>query len=296
MDLIFVDDSKQRNPSRRGMGPLVGVGGFHVPGEAVLPLRLALDELCEQYGFPFHDEEFKWSPDRKSWMYGNLQSDNRENFYVDCLQAATDHEAEACVVIEDANYKTMSGGTEGHELDAVKILLERIDWHLHDRGMDGLVVADDPSGGRGAEAEFVAECVQTLREGTRFMDLKRISLVLTEDSKNTRLLQLADLIVGCTVSYVGGEDRYSPPLFEPYIKPLLRSDGGRIGGVGLKIHPDLRYGNLYHWLVGDEYLKKHGWGHPLPVNRAPYVNSATDPTAFTRGTPFVRFGKPAGTP
>ncbi|HVW45770.1 MAG TPA: DUF3800 domain-containing protein [Solirubrobacterales bacterium] len=272
------------------MGSLVAVGGFHVPGASVLPLRLRLDEICERYGFPSHDEEFKWSPDRKSWMHGNLQFESREKFYVDCLKAAADHEAEACVVIEDANYKTMSGSAEGHELDAVKILLERIDWHLHNRGTDGLVVADDPSGGREAEAEFVAECLRTLREGTRFMDLKRISLVLTEDSKSTRLLQLADLIVGCTVAYVGGEDRFSPPLFEPYIKPLLRSDGGRIGGVGLKIHPDLRYGNLYHWLVGDEYLKKHGTGHPLPANNVPYVNSANDPGSVTLGAPFARLG------
>jgi hypothetical protein len=53
--------------------------------------------------------------------------------------------------------------------------------------------------------------LEILRKGTRFMDLERTALVLTEDSKNTRLLQLADLIVGCTLAYVGwllGDDTF----------------------------------------------------------------------------------------
>ena len=92
--------------------------------------------------------------------------------------------------------------------------------------------------------------LETIREGTQFVDLEKIALVLTEDSKNVRLLRLADLIVGCTVAYVGGEGDRSPALFDQHIKPMLRSEQGRIGGVGLKLHADLRYANLYHWLLG----------------------------------------------
>lgn len=69
MDLIFVDDSKQSagKISRPGMGSLVAVGGFHLPGPSVRDLSRELDEICETYGFPA-GEEFKWSPNRGSWM------------------------------------------------------------------------------------------------------------------------------------------------------------------------------------------------------------------------------------
>jgi hypothetical protein len=58
---------------------------------------------------------------------------------------------------------------------------------------------------------------------------------------------------------------------------MLRSEQGRIGGVGLKLHADLRYANLYHWLLGDSHWWKGNVGIPLPAEGHPYVNSADDP-------------------
>jgi hypothetical protein len=55
------------------------------------------------------------------------------------------------------------------------------------------------------------------------------------------------------------------------VKPMLRREGDRIGGIGLKLHPDLRYANLYHWLVGDRYFIKGSVGHPLPVASMAYA-------------------------
>ncbi|MBS1882875.1 MAG: DUF3800 domain-containing protein [Actinobacteria bacterium] len=118
--------------------------------------------------------------------------------------------------------------------------------------------------------------MDTLREGTRFVDFESLTMVVTQDSKNTRLLQLADLIVGSTVSYVSGEDEYSPAVFDGQVKSMLREEGGRIGGVGLKIHPDFCFANLYHWLLGDEYFWKGNGGRAMPMTGWPYVNSATD--------------------
>ncbi|HZK50776.1 MAG TPA: hypothetical protein VFD47_04340, partial [Actinomycetota bacterium] len=51
------------------------------------------------------------------------------------------------------------------------------------------------------------------------------------------------------------------------ILPLLREDYGCKGGRGLKIHPDLRYGNLYHWLLGDEAFVRYEGGIDLPSKR-----------------------------
>lgn len=276
MDLILVDDSKQKKPSRPGMGDLVAVGGLHVPSDGVQALTKTLDETCKEYGFPSDWDEFKWSPGRRDWMRKNLVEDDRAEFFADCLEAAKEEGAEAFVVVEDKSRKSTDGNRDDHEMAAVKVFLERSDYHLRNTGTEALAIADHPAGGRKAEERFLSECVETIRNGTQFMDLEQVALVLTQDSKSTRLLQLADLIVGCTLSYVSGEDEHSPPLFESQIKGMLREDSGRIGGVGLKLHPDYSFANLYHWLLGDDTLWKGNMGEPLPMKGRPYVNSPTD--------------------
>jgi hypothetical protein len=276
MDLVVIDDSKQKKPSRPGMGSLVAVGGLHIPSEGVRALERTLEETCKEYGFPSHQDEFKWSPSRKSWMRKSLIGEGRGAFFIDCLEAAKEEGAEACVVIEDTSRRSTAGNYGDHELDAVKVFLERTDHHLASTGTEAVLMADHPTGGRPAEARFVAHCIETLREGTQFMDLERTALVVTEDSKSHRLLQLADLIVGCTLAYVSGEDEHSPSLFNGQIKGMLREEGGRIGGVGLKLHPDFNFANLYHWLLGDDTLWKGIEGQPLPMKGRAYVNGPTD--------------------
>jgi uncharacterized protein DUF3800 len=280
MDLIFVDDSKQKKPSRPGMGHLVAVGGLHVPSEGVQALMKTLEETCTEYGFPSYKDEFKWSPGRRDWMRKNLVGNDRAEFFADCLEAAKEEGAEAFVVIEDKSRKSTDGNRDDHEMAAVKVFLERSDYHLRSNGTEALVIADHPAGGRKAEERFLSECVETLRDGTRFMDLENIAHVFTQDSKSTRLLQLADVIVGCTLSYVSGEDEHSPLLFENQIKGMLREEGGRKGGIGLKLHPDFSFANLYHWLLGDDTLWKGSMGEALPMRGRPYVNSPTDPSVI----------------
>jgi hypothetical protein len=170
MDLIVVDDSKRPDKAvvRPGMGPLVAVGGMCVPSAAIRPLTLALEQMCDEYGFPA-SEEFKWSPAKDSWMRENLRGGTRAEFHVDCLRAAARHGARACVVIEDEGRRSTSGRSDDHELDAVKLFLERCHSHLEDTGSEAIVLADHPSGGRPAEAEFVAACLRTLRGGTGYV-------------------------------------------------------------------------------------------------------------------------------
>lgn len=64
MDIYFADDSRQNNPTRHKMGPLIAVGGIQVPSEIVNKLETAIESLCIEYGFP-PQEEFKWSPGRE---------------------------------------------------------------------------------------------------------------------------------------------------------------------------------------------------------------------------------------
>jgi hypothetical protein len=111
MDLILVDDSKQKKPSRPGMGHLVAVGGLHVPSDGVQALARTLDETCKEYGFPSDRDEFKWSPGRRDWMRKNLVEGDRQEFFADCLEAAKEEGAEAFVVIEDKSRRSTEAAT-----------------------------------------------------------------------------------------------------------------------------------------------------------------------------------------
>jgi hypothetical protein len=56
-----------------------------------------------------------------------------------------------------------------------------------------------------------------------------------------------------------------------------RVDGGRIGGVGVKIQPDFSYANFYHWLLGDTHFYKGFVGVPMPIIGRPYFESPDEP-------------------
>jgi hypothetical protein len=71
---------------------------------------------------------------------------------------------------------------------------------------------------------------------------------------------------------VPGESQFAPAVFAQ-VRPILRSELGRIGGAGVKIHPDFRYVNLYHWLFGDEHFVRFNVGTPLPFRNRPYGTS-----------------------
>ena len=144
-------------------------------------------------------------------------------------------------------------------------------------GREGVVIVDTPSGTRGDEDRFLGRCLDTIQRGTPYVRFERIALnVISTNSKLVRLLQLADVVTSCTLAYIGGEPQWSLPVFEQ-IKTILRSDYGRLGGCGVKIHPDLRYRNLYHWLLGDTHFVRYQSGVPLPLANYPYAQSPDEP-------------------
>jgi len=133
-----------------------------------------------------------------------------------------------------------------------------------------VVIVSQPSGDRKSESKFLADCLETLRAGTEYVKPERIVLnVLTTPPRFIRLLQLADVVTSCAVAFVGGESSFSPPVFSS-IKPMLARELGRVGGVGLKIHPDGKYRNLYHWLLGDSHFMRFMEGFPMPLPNYPY--------------------------
>lgn len=283
MDFIFADDSQQRRPSRDAMGPLLAIGGLHIRGEKVGPIERAIRVHCNSIGMP-DNEQFKWSPGKgEIFQRDQLKDDKRINFYVHLLSLAMEHGATATVVIADSSKRMARKQSRSHEEDITALFLERCDWSFRGVGSDGIVIIAKPSGGRVDEKKFVADCQGLVRQGTEYMSLQSIGLgVLTAPSKQIRLLQLADIVTSCAVARVGGESDFSPPVFKA-ILPMLKTDGMRRGGVGLKIHPDFRYANLCHWLLGDTHWWKGNSGIPLPRSGMPYATSAGEAAYKLRG-------------
>lgn len=273
MRVFFIDDARQRNCARERMGDLVAVGGISIDEKSLRPLETAVNGLCAQFGFPA-GEVFKWSPGKDHWMRENLQEERRVEFIQRALTLAAEHGASAQVTIADSSRSMATRKATNHEMDVLVMALERFDVSLAGSEL-GMVIVARPSGGRKDEDEFLADCVEVVTRGTDYTQFGKVAMnVLTMPFPNSRLLQLADLVVSITTAMVAGHERFASPVF-PTLRSLYRTSLGRIGGAGVKIHPDFVYANLYHWVLGDDAFWSRGNGTSFPITNRPYSKSAT---------------------
>jgi hypothetical protein len=274
MDIFFADDSVQRNPTRQGMSRLVAVGGIYVPSDGVNALERTLNQLCVEAQFP-PGEEFKWSPSREDWMYYSLVAESRAGFFSRVVHACAEHGVRSVVVVSDTGSR-YPRSCRSHEDFVIKAIIERIELLAVNAGHDVVVVFDRPGGAIADEEKFLAQCLETIQDGTPYVRPTRIALnALSTSSHFVRLLQAADLFTGCVTAYVAGENRFSPQLV-PAITPLVARSIGGIGGTGIKIHPDFWYANLYHWLFGDDCIWRGNIGRPLPSPAHPYHSNSLE--------------------
>lgn len=281
MDFIFADDSSQPKPSRLGAGRLVAIGGIHVPAPHVGTLERRLEALCSRWGFPAA-QQFKWSPGkRENFMRTQLVGDRRDAFYEDLFTLARSFEVQACVVVADSNYNHARSESESHEADVTALFLERVSSVLESRSTDGVVVIATPSGGSTERESFLAQCLGLVDTGTEYRSLANLPLgVFMAHSRRMRVLQLADVVASCTVARISGEPRYTPVVFD-LLKPMLRRVGDRVGGFGVKLHPEYVYGNLYYWLLGDSAILREGTQRKLPDPALPFSDHPNE--ALTMG-------------
>lgn len=207
-------------------------------------------------------------------MRDNLIEERRAEFFQRALALAEAHEAVAMVTIADKSRNMATGKASSHEMDVLIMAMERFDKTLGKE--HGMVIVARPSGGRTDEDEFLSGCVEAVTKGTEYSQFSRLATnVLTMPFPNSRLLQVSDLVVSISTALVAGHERYTVPVF-PAVKALLRGSLGRIGGAGLKIHPDYVYGNLYHWLLGDDVYWRSGQGVILPLEQRPFARNSTE--------------------
>jgi hypothetical protein len=125
LQFFFADDSKQKSPSRTGMGPLVAIGGVMVSQLVLGALQDDIEAACRKAGFP-NGEPFKWSPGPGLWMRDKLKYGAREKFFRSVLDAAGNRGVTAQIIIEDENNRTATGAAT-HDLDITTMILERTD-------------------------------------------------------------------------------------------------------------------------------------------------------------------------
>ena len=272
VDFFFVDDAYRLKPSRPGMYPLAAIGGVRVESEQLSPLNKALEELCRTtYRFPV-GEEFKWSPQKTSWMARRLTDTRRRKFYLAVIETLRRHDVVATVMIA-TRYPTDRDSMSSATTEATKFYLERVEQQCRRRDRQGFIIVDRPGGGPKEEAALLKRCAAVVEGGTYWVKFAHIAHgLLAADSRTSRLLQAADLVVSCTAAAVAGEQKYALPVFL-HIEEMLDRAGDRVQGYGLKIDPDDRHANLYYWLLAAE----HFW-HGRSRWRLPRVdrNWATD--------------------
>ncbi len=141
MRVMFIDDSEQRHPPRRGLGHLLAVGGLVVPEQQIHPLGVALATIRRDIGVP-DAEELKWKPPKRSFLAG-AGGEIVQRLRAEMLTAALDHNSRSIVVILDysAAYSSRTKAEAGREI--LKWLFERTQSSA--RSMWGLARLSCPS-------------------------------------------------------------------------------------------------------------------------------------------------------
>lgn len=203
-------------------------------------------------------------------MRDNLTGERRETFYKDVLRLGAQHGATGIVTISDPTKGLATGKASNAEMDVLVMTLERFDLALAQNV--GLVIVARPSGGRPDEDKFIVACAALLNKGTDYVSFNKLATnVLTMPFENSRLLQLADLVVSISTAMIAGHTEFAGKVF-PEVKSILRTYQNRIGGAGLKLHPDFSYANLYHWILGDQEFKST----KLPIKNRPFPKNDRD--------------------
>jgi hypothetical protein len=201
--LVFLDDSEQPDPPRRGLGQLLAVGCVLVPERAVAGYGADLAAIRAQLGLP-PGEEIKWKPARNSFL-ANAGGEFVTTLRTRMLEAAIDWDIRSAVVVwdHDAAWRDRPKQEVGREI--LKYLYERISMCLSDYDDVGIVIADKPGGGSVQETQWLAGTLQLTNAGTEYVTPDRIVLpIVTAPSHHVPHLQLADLVTAATTAAVAG--------------------------------------------------------------------------------------------
>jgi len=267
MKVLFLDDSFLSTHNYQGYG------GFCVDADKIRELSNELQALKKNKGIPW-DVELKWSPPKNHYLRKKFKG-SRQELYRDALRILRKFEARLFCVIHDLSKcygMTMYGWTEDKTKlwaakEQLKYLAERFQHtYLENEKAEGLIISDNYASRKG-EKTILKQATEDLITGTFFQKLDRVSMVpLMADSKYCFPIQLADLVVGITVSFFAG-GKYALELF-PEIVELFAYNPYRdsisfastfsasVVGVGIKLFPEELKKDVKHVLddLDSKYL------------------------------------------
>ncbi|MFF5257019.1 DUF3800 domain-containing protein [Streptomyces leeuwenhoekii] len=254
MYFAFMDDSsrKQKDVRREGLGPLHAYGAVIFPQESLQPYREELAQLRQELGVPA-GTEFKWSPDggplHKKWT-------ELHTARVRMLEAAAALGVRACAVICAPELMPERYSENQLKMEMLEYLYERVTYTL---GEDkGILIADQPGGGRKDETRWLADALALDTDGTQYVkpaDKQILLPVITTRSDHVDHLQLADLVAAATTALIAGATS-ADPYRDLIYKLLAKNTRGWASGTGLKFMPSAPYNwralmNLAYWVFGE---------------------------------------------
>lgn len=254
------------------MDGLVAIGGISVAADRANDLNRRIAEECHsKFGLPT-DVPFKWSPHRKSWIKSNMSDVQRGELLKHVLTIAQEYDLFAIVALCELGTPPVDGA-QSHEMSALIMTMER--FHTAIGASDtGMIIIDRPAGDKADEESYLATCADIAAVGSGYAKFTKLACpIVSMPFSLSRILQIADLIVSITTAHFAG--RASAAEFFPLVLPFFKSNDGRRGGVSVKVHPDIKYRNLYHWLLEDELFVRGGRGMSMPLMKSPYAKSPT---------------------
>ncbi|TCO77147.1 DUF3800 domain-containing protein [Chromatocurvus halotolerans] len=271
MLVTYIDDCGQKHRHTiAGLGKLRGYGALIFDINKVRELELSVAKLLESKGLDA-ETELKWSPDAGSRL---RTFTGREHLFREVIELYAAEGAKAIVVIWDEGHGTLEGESANDEL--MKYLFERIVTHMGAERKT-LVICDQPGGGHKSISRLIEKFSFNYLQGTPYVRPEAcVHNILTTPSHLCRGVQVADLIGGSTLQMVAGNHTYASVLFHS-VKPMLITNwAGVISGSGLKLGPDV-IRNLYHWVLGEEWLYRGGTACHLPVASWPFSEDPYNP-------------------
>jgi len=267
MHLIFVDDSTRKLASSPYNRRLVAAGAVLLESGAAHTAEREIGTLCRAAGFP-DGAEFKWSPAKTDWMHDHLKAQDRLDFQTGVVDILRRNGANV-IFVGEVEGNTATQGTTSSDEDVLALLMERVEMRVSTLDGKAMVISDRPGGGVAEDKKFVGRQIELLLDGTRFVSFEHISFFFTGESDHVRLLQAADLVASCCSARVAGESVHSPPVFDLLVPMMHRSWCDAVGGTSFKLYPDWM-GNLYHWLLDEQFFHKGLGTLELPHQSWPY--------------------------
>lgn len=249
MNILFMDDTVQVGKR------YIGIGGVIFRDDCIDNLFSLFKEKKELHGIPY-EEEFKWSPNRDSWIANNLVDDRRILAYSDILDLIRLFHGKEIVAVwrrESTPYDL----TES-KWKCIEFVTERFQFFLQvqdDR--NGIIIADFPGSGA-EEKKLLSDYYQLLENGTKYVKPTNIIMnLLTTESHLSPGLQLADLVVGITTAMCTDSRKHAQDYWHVVKNNLHRSPYGEVMGCGLKVFPTEISEEIHETLFPEDFEESY---------------------------------------